>query len=227
MKHLTDTIREALEFFECGSYSTSKALTAITAFAQLEAMVGEQEQSLAFYKRRCDALQQWQSKMRDPERTIVCDILANGCTLEPAGDRYATPPAQQSQAEDGLNKLRDMLQEAVDRLTAAPQQPQYEAGDMASAHNDGFRAGVASVAQQPQEPEMTPAFRSSNAYTVGFQDGKAQALAQQPQAVPPANCRQRLKHDGKAYPRSSCAACGEFSPKWKECDAAMAQGEKP
>ena len=30
------------------------------------------------------------------------------------------------------------------------------------------------------EPEMTPAFRSSHAYTVGFQDGKAQALAEQP-----------------------------------------------
>ena len=40
-------------------------------------------------------------------------------------------------------------------MFAAPpaQQPQYEAGDMASAHNDGFRAGVASVAQQPQEPD--------------------------------------------------------------------------
>jgi hypothetical protein len=48
-----------------------------------------------FYKRRADALQEWQSKMRDPERTIVCDILANGCTLEPAGDRYTTPPAAQ------------------------------------------------------------------------------------------------------------------------------------
>lgn len=44
-----------------------------------------------FYRRRCDALQAWQSKMRDPERTIVCDILANGSTLPPAaaGDRYS------------------------------------------------------------------------------------------------------------------------------------------
>jgi len=44
----------------------------------------------AFYKRRCDALQGWQSRMRDPERTVVCDILANGFTLPPAnaGDRY-------------------------------------------------------------------------------------------------------------------------------------------
>jgi chromosome segregation ATPase len=31
-----------------------------------------------FYKRRCDALQKEQSGMRDPERQIVCDILANG-----------------------------------------------------------------------------------------------------------------------------------------------------
>lgn len=44
----------------------------------------------AFYKRRCGALQAWQSRMRDPERTVVCDILANGFTLPPAnaGDRY-------------------------------------------------------------------------------------------------------------------------------------------
>lgn len=48
---------------------------------------------LRFYRKRIDALQEWQSKMRDPERTIVCDILANGCTLEPAGDRYNMSPA--------------------------------------------------------------------------------------------------------------------------------------
>ena len=49
--------------------------------------------SLYFYQRRCEALQSWQSKMRDPERTIVCDILANGKTLDPAvaGNRYTTP----------------------------------------------------------------------------------------------------------------------------------------
>lgn len=43
-----------------------------------------------FYKRRVEALQQWQSSMRDPERTVVCDILANGFTLDPPipHDRY-------------------------------------------------------------------------------------------------------------------------------------------
>lgn len=45
---------------------------------------------LDFYKKRVELLQQWQSKMRDPERTIACDIIANGQTLPPehAGDRY-------------------------------------------------------------------------------------------------------------------------------------------
>ena len=40
--------------------------------------------SAAFYKRRCDELQRWQSAMRDPERTLVCDVLANGDTLPSA-----------------------------------------------------------------------------------------------------------------------------------------------
>ena len=58
-------------------------------------------QSAAFYRRRVEALQNWQSKMRDPERTIVCDIIANGCTLDSshAGDRYAAPPKAQPEQE--------------------------------------------------------------------------------------------------------------------------------
>lgn len=52
--------------------------------------------SVDFYKRRVDLLQQWQSKMRDPERTIACDIIANGQTLPPehAGNRYSIPEDQ-------------------------------------------------------------------------------------------------------------------------------------
>lgn len=36
------------------------------------------------------------------------------------------------------------------------------------------------------------------------------------------NCRQRLAAQGKPYPRSSCEACGQFSPKSRECDAMIA-----
>ena len=55
----------------------------------------ELRDTAAFYKRRCDALQAWQSKMRDPERTAVCDILANGATLAEsvAGMRYKVTAA--------------------------------------------------------------------------------------------------------------------------------------
>lgn len=44
-----------------------------------------------FYQRRCDLLQKEQRRMRDPERTLVCDILANGTLLpDPNGMRYGT-----------------------------------------------------------------------------------------------------------------------------------------
>lgn len=57
----------------------------------------ELRQSLGYYQRRCELLQQWQGGMRDPERVLVCDILANGSVLSSgAGDRYGdmTPVEQ-------------------------------------------------------------------------------------------------------------------------------------
>lgn len=38
----------------------------------------------------------------------------------------------------------------------------------------------------------------------------------------PINCRQRLMLEGKPIKRSHCDACGPMSPKWRECDAALA-----
>ena len=46
----------------------------------------------------------------------------------------------------------------------------------------------------------------------GNRDGVAGVL-------PPEQCRQRIAAEGKPYPRSSCAVCGQFSPKSRECDA--------
>jgi hypothetical protein len=70
-------------------------------FLELSEQLKDALNSLAFYRKRCEALQKWQSKMREPERTIVCDILANGCTLEPAGVRYTRPqPAAPQRSED-------------------------------------------------------------------------------------------------------------------------------
>lgn len=42
-----------------------------------------------------------------------------------------------------------------------------------------------------------------------------------PETGVPANCRQRLREEGKPYPRSSCDVCGQFAPKWQECDALL------
>ena len=59
---------------------------AIEMIERLEAA----ESSVAWHQRRWMALQMHQSKMREPERTVVCDILANGELMHPtvAGDRY-------------------------------------------------------------------------------------------------------------------------------------------
>jgi hypothetical protein len=47
------------------------------------------ENSLRFNKSRWELLQKVQIYMRDPERTIVCDILANNSLLpDPKGTRY-------------------------------------------------------------------------------------------------------------------------------------------
>lgn len=74
------------------------------------------------------------------------------------------------------------------------QQPQYEAGDMASAHNDGFRAGVASVTQQPQSVDWEKLYRlevkKKEALAAKYERDTGRKLtrivpmAQQPQAKP-------------------------------------------
>lgn len=83
-----------------------------------EKELADLKSSLDFYKRRCDALQACQSTMRDPERTMACDILANGSLLinglgKLAAERYAVQapaPAQGSKVRaDALGKLRDAL----------------------------------------------------------------------------------------------------------------------
>lgn len=58
------------------------------------------------------------------------------------------------------------------------------------------------------------------------------AAPKQPEAVPgmvlvpPPNCRQRQRAEGKAYPRSSCNACGKFSPRANTCDALLGAAPK-
>ncbi len=56
-------------------------------------------EALQWYMRRCEQLQHVQHRMRDPERTMACDILANGSLLAPEGQRYTAQPAPSGDAE--------------------------------------------------------------------------------------------------------------------------------
>lgn len=77
-------------------YSSFATLRDETIPALRAALQADDDKDLAdmarsrdWYRHRVDMLQQWQSRMRDPERTIVCDILANGQMLpDPNGSRY-------------------------------------------------------------------------------------------------------------------------------------------
>ncbi len=60
--------------------------------AETLAEIKRLEQSREFYRRRCALLQEWQGRMRDPERQLVCDILANAQLMpDPHGKRYPPP----------------------------------------------------------------------------------------------------------------------------------------
>lgn len=49
-------------------------------------------ESREWYRHRMDMLARLQKRMRDPERQLVCDILANGQLLpDPKGKRYGFP----------------------------------------------------------------------------------------------------------------------------------------
>ena len=61
-------------------------------------------------RKKLELLQKWQSKMRDPERTIVCDILANGQMMaDPNGTRYGIP-AQQPQPPKLVPATLELMQ---------------------------------------------------------------------------------------------------------------------
>ena len=64
---------------------------AIDAAVEMIERLEDAEKSADWHKHRWMALQMHQTKMREPERTIVCDILANGELMHPtvAGNRYS------------------------------------------------------------------------------------------------------------------------------------------
>lgn len=95
----------------------------VTEIERLQKEISRLQHSVDFYKRRCDAMQRWQSCMRDPERTIVCDILANGETLPAthAGDRYGACQIP----EEASTTLQEALLQLAKQLK--PLEPEFAA----------------------------------------------------------------------------------------------------
>jgi len=66
-----------------------------------------------WHEKRLGMMQEVQKRMRDPERTMVCDILANGCLLaEPNGGRYAIKESHGALADE----QRKAFEQALDKM---------------------------------------------------------------------------------------------------------------
>lgn len=61
-----------------GELCSDPTATALELEAALLGELLKCQVSRDFYRLRCERLQEVQSRMRDPERTWVCNILANG-----------------------------------------------------------------------------------------------------------------------------------------------------
>ena len=240
MKHLTDTIRDALEKHDW--VTTEETEQALTTLAELERLAGEPEFELPEtpFQEVAPGLEVGYDFFggvdirlggefvyvhinydhrytHNSARAHLADQIVGLLT-----GKDAAPPAQQPHDrvavtwdKDRTRILAVTLQDADGRVLCvideAPAQQQYEAGDMASAHNDGFRAGAASVAQQPQETEVQCPVCSHKFYE--WPNDK------QPQAAAVHNKPVRVCH-------IKDVACSEAAVKCGECpDAAPQQAE--
>src|SRR3989344_5733942 len=91
----------------------------------LQEQLHEAQTSLAFYKSRCEQLQKAQIRMRDPERTVVCDILANGHLLH-----------------GGDGKLDDPLRALIAQHAALLEQNEYAYFELCYHRTTGWMAWI-------------------------------------------------------------------------------------
>ena len=167
------------------------------------------ESSVAWHRRRWMALQMHQTKMREPERTMICDILANGELMHPtvAGDRYALPGAQPAPSlasndvsliSEGKTQPAQIVKDAIiDDLQSQFDTEgitEHDSGDALirlsdaiAAVEDKFAQPAPSVLEGWPTEEMTTAFArvfnvrdQSGTFTPAFRA----ALAAAPEAKP-------------------------------------------
>ncbi len=109
------------------------------------------KKSLDWYQKRCGELQDAQAKMRDPERTMVCDILANGSLLHDGrgqvdAKRYSLPLVPDEQSTSRINgRLLDVSVKILAEIEGC-----------AATHEREFREAIeaAKNGKQSKGPEM-------------------------------------------------------------------------
>jgi hypothetical protein len=113
---------------------------------ELERELAVVQFTVDFYRRRVNALSKWQKRMREPERTAVCDILANGRTLDPPipSNRYEVKEQLASQV-DGLKVAVRNLQECFDKVEAERDEANARLALSMEAHQITISGTVASL----------------------------------------------------------------------------------
>ena len=92
------------------------------AMDDLRQQLQEAQDMRDWYVKRCIELQKWQNKMRDPERNIVCSILANGFV----SDWTAQPEAPTAQHAPKYKVSEAFLRKVCDVMAAIEDTPHYE-----------------------------------------------------------------------------------------------------
>lgn len=143
----------ALENAELATQLATQKGELATLRAQVEALtkdLADANDSAAWHKRRTSLLQRLQSTMQEPERTIVCDVLANGHLLQgpdgqPDKQRYA-PQALTRPAVPEIDYPE--LISACYRITKRPQGTPGCVHFKAGA--EWFRSVMLAAAPQPE-----------------------------------------------------------------------------
>lgn len=116
-----------------------------TTIEELQKQLKRERRRADFYKQRCSLLEKHQSGMREPERTLVCDILANGMLLT---------------AADGT-PLKSRYQTVTDPEIGAVQVRAYRLGYEAArcaglSEDTSIAAGLGRALEQYNAPSRTP-----------------------------------------------------------------------
>ncbi|ROM84162.1 hypothetical protein BK655_12500 [Pseudomonas brassicacearum] len=174
-----------------------------------------EQQACQAAERRVEELQSKLTKARDSLNTLQSAVFL---TLDNSGD--ADDPGDITIMKHDFDKLCVLVPEdwqGMGNQSAPTVKPEdWHMHPCKKGHRDvGAAGGIAHCYQCDEKIEAATTQEA-------FKRWNETHPAEQPapvEVMPPEQCRQRIAAEGKPHPKSSCAVCGKFSPKWRECDA--------